>query len=153
MLGRGRERSPNAAPRAAYFRQSPQLARAGAARNPHPRPQAGRGATRRSASGGPKQNRRHFRVACSGPSRSATAMWLRKPYSFFAFLAFFFFAVFFLAFFLGAAFFLVAFLFLAGLRFAAFFLFGAAFLAFDFLFAAFLFFGAASVFAAFFLFA
>src|SRR5256712_2373357 len=154
MWGRRGGRRPSAAARADYFRQSARPARAEAVPSLHPRPQAVHDTTPRCASGGQavvqSKTGDTFVSPVLGPSRFRDSRLAAEDYSFFAFLAFFFFAVFFLAFFFGAAFFLVAFRFLAGLRFAAFFLFGAAFL-FAFLFAAFLFFGAAFFFAAFFL--
>src|SRR5271169_1389694 len=152
MRGRYVRRSPSMAGRS---RRLPQVRwRAAAAQSgPPPRPWASPGAvptTPRRPDASPKQNRRHFRVACFGGHRSPATAMRREAYSFFAFLAFFLAGLRLVAFFF-VAFFFVAFLafFLAGLRLVAFFFVAFFFVAFffaffaGFRFAAFRFFGAA----------
>src|SRR5271169_6638171 len=155
MRGRYVRRSPSMSGRSRRLPQVRWRATAAAQSGPPPGPWASPGAaptTPRRPDASPKQNRRHFRVACFGGHRSPATAMRREAYSFFAFLAFFLAGLRLAAFFF-VAFFFVAFLaflafFLAGLRFAAFF-FVALFFA-GFLFAAFRFFGAAFFFAAFF---
>src|SRR5271169_1406762 len=146
MRGRYVRRSPSMSGRSRRLPQVRWRATAAAQSGPPPGPWASPGAaptTPRRPDASPKQNRRHFRVACFGGHRSPATAMRREAYSFFAFLAFFLAGLRLAAFFF-VAFFFVAFLaflafFLAGLRLAAFF-FAALFFA-AFFFAAF--FGAA----------